>query len=214
MPSVHIMWGEWEYSLAATWPKRHDTRIRDYVPVKFQGNVFITTQSKSVVPKRVFSIHVLVIYNIVFSSANNFVPQDNLIEFVVTCLVLSSQKDKELFYVPIEKRFNISLNMIDMKEVITWTLIRSRPRSFLDGLYVVKSSATCTATCPTPSSAGIVLSMKAVDKKIPTTKTDIVEPKRALSALMRANIECISFCQVSENLICALNTQRKLIGWW
>jgi len=78
----------------------------------------VALKTVSIVPEVVFGIHWPVIQDGIFSTLNDFVPQNNLIDDIVLRFIFRSEVQKELFDVPVEKRREISLKIEGKKSEI------------------------------------------------------------------------------------------------
>lgn len=73
-----VLIGELEWMFAEAEEGWQETRIGNYVPAKGEGDVFVCTQTISVIPEVIFRVHILEIQNGVFTTQNDFVPEHDL----------------------------------------------------------------------------------------------------------------------------------------
>jgi len=79
----------------------------------------------------------------VFSALNNFIPNNNLIQFVTWRLILRRKIEKQLFHIPIEQWAEISLEVKDHKAHVVLlpgcTIVRDISHQNGDGVDICDS---------------------------------------------------------------------------
>jgi len=102
---------EFKGMLVLSHDTRETARVGHHVPRQRHGHVLVSDQSIAIVPEVVFGGETLVIQNGVLPSLNDFVPQHDLIEFVVHSLILRRQIEEQLLHVPVEEMSQIRLQV-------------------------------------------------------------------------------------------------------
>lgn len=96
--------GERQAGVSRPSNERQDPSVRNDVPGQRQGDVFIRSESISIVEKEVFGFHVSESQFGVFSSKNDLIPQHDLVQSIVLCCILGREIKKQLFDIPVENR--------------------------------------------------------------------------------------------------------------
>lgn len=69
-----VLIGELKWMFTDSEKGWQETRIGNYVPAKGEGDVFVCTQTVSVIPEVIFRVHIFEVQNSVFTAQDDFVP--------------------------------------------------------------------------------------------------------------------------------------------
>jgi len=103
---------------------REAARVGHHVPRERHRHVLVADQTVSVVPKVVFRRQTFVIQDGIFAPLNDFVPQNDLVQFIIRRLVFRRQVEKQLLHVPIEEMSQIRLQVPTEEAQVIFRAIR------------------------------------------------------------------------------------------
>jgi len=104
---------------------REAARVGHHVPRQRHRHVLVPDQTVSVVPKVVFRRQTFVIQDGIFAPLDDFVPQNDLVQFIIGRLVFRRQIQKQLLHVPIEEMSKIRLQIPTQEaQVVFWAVRR------------------------------------------------------------------------------------------
>lgn len=102
--------------------------MRNHIPAQLQSHVPVPKEPLSIIKEVVFGGHIYEVQDSRVSSDDDLVPQNYLVDHILSCGVVDEKYNKQLFGIPIKQVRQISFNReFELSMVL---LLRSRCHGF------------------------------------------------------------------------------------